>query len=104
MYVIFYMLVDMRKSNLKLILTKLLPYRDLAEEFLLILEETTDEDKDFIDKLYGDIMQNIKEIKSKDQLQKISNELKRIKEKELIEDSKDKQDLEDLESLIDNIE
>lgn len=94
----------MRKETLKLVLTRLQPYRDMAEGFLLILDECKEDDKDLIDNLYNDIVQNIKDIDSKDQLQKISNELKIIKERELIEEWKDKKDIEDLENLISNME
>lgn len=93
---------SMRKDSLKLILTKLKPYRNMAEDFLLMLEES--EDEKLISKLYELIIQNIKQIKSKDQLHRISNELKKIKENESIQDWKDKQDIEELESLIDNME
>ena len=76
----------MKKETLKLVLTRLQPYRDMAEGFLLILDECKEDDKDLIDNLYNDIVQNIKDIDSKEQLQKISNELKIIKERELIEE------------------
>lgn len=94
----------MKKEILKKILEKLTPYREMAWDFLLILEESDEEDKDFIDTLYNQILQNIKQIKSKDQLQKIWNELKSIKNKELIENRKDQESLDSLEFLIDNIE
>ena len=48
-------------------------------------------------------MQNIRKIESKDQLQKISKKLKKIKEKETIEWWMDKEDIEKLEDLILNI-
>lgn len=94
----------MRKETLKLVLTRLQPYRDMAEGFLLILDECNEEDEKLINDLYNDIIQNIKDIDSKEQLQKISNELKIIKERELIEDWKDKRDIEDLENLISNLD
>ena len=94
----------MKKEILKKILERLTPYREMAWDFLLILEESNEEDKDFIDTLYNQILQNIKQIKSKDQLQKIWNELKSIKDKELIENRKDQESLDSLEFLIDNIE
>lgn len=94
----------MRKETLKLVLTRLQPYRDMAEGFLLILDECNEEDEKLINDLYNDIIQNIKDIDSKEQLQKISNELKIIKERELIEDWKDKRDIEDLENLISNMD
>lgn len=94
----------MRKETLKLVLTRLQPYRDMAEGFLLILDECNEEDEKLINDLYNDIIQDIKDIDSKEQLQKISNELKIIKERELIEDWKDKRDIEDLENLISNLD
>ncbi len=94
----------MRKETLKLVLTRLQPYRDMAEGFLLILDECNEEDENLVNDLYNDIIQNIKNIDSKEQLQKISNELKTIKERELIEEWKDKKDIEELENLISNMD
>ncbi len=94
----------MSKETLKLDLTRLQPYRDMAEGFLLILDECNEEDENLVNDLYNDIIQNIKNIDSKEQLQKISNELKTIKERELIEEWKDKKDIEELENLISNMD
>jgi len=93
----------MKKSLLKAILERISQYRDKAQYFLLMLEESKEEDMVFVDKLYDEIMYNIKQINSKDQLQKISDELKIIKEKELIEEKKSEQELADLESLISSL-
>lgn len=93
----------MKKRLLKTILKEIKPYRDKAEFFLLMLEECSEEDAEFVDKLYSEFMQNIRKIESKDQLQKISKKLKEIKEKEAIEWWKDKEDVEKLEDLILNI-
>ena len=76
----------------------------MAQDFLLILKETNDEDTQLIDKLYGQIIQNIRKIKSKEKLQKISNELKIIRKKESIRTQEDKQSLKNLESLIDSMD
>ncbi|MBO7504639.1 hypothetical protein J6T66_00210 [bacterium] len=61
-------------------------YWDQSEYFLLMLDECNEDDGDFIDRLYSEILHNIREIESKDQLQKISDELKKIKEKELVDE------------------
>lgn len=93
----------MKKNFLKRILERIKEYWDQSEYFLLMLDECNEDDGDFIDRLYSEILHNIREIESKDQLQKISDELKKIKEKELVDEWKDQEDIEELENLISNI-
>ena len=90
-----------RKQILQKILKALVPYRDMANDFLVILEECNDEDEELINKLYLDITENIKIINSKDQIQKISKELRNIQEKELMGRKEEEQYVENLLSLID---
>ena len=90
----------MKKNFLKRILERIKEYWDQSEYFLLMLDECNEDDGDFIDRLYSEILHNIREIESKDQLQKISDELKKIKEKELVDEWKDQEDIEELENLI----
>ena len=94
----------MKKDILKKKLEKIKPYRDMASDLLIILDEVDEKNSELIDKLYNKIIENIKKIESKDKLQKISKELKAIRKKELIENKKNKEDIKKIESLIDSIE
>lgn len=93
----------MKKESLILILTRLKPYWKTAEDFLLMVNEATDEDTDFINKLYELMVINMKKIKSKWQLQTIRKELGKIRQKELLNKWKDQEDLKELEALINDI-
>jgi len=70
------------RETLKLLLIKLQPYRDMAEDFLIILEECKDEDQEFVDRLSSEIVQGIKRIESKEQIEKITKEISNIKKQE----------------------
>jgi hypothetical protein len=72
----------MRKKLLKTILEKLVPYRDMAEDFIIILDECKEEDQEFIDNLSNEIVKGIRAIKSREKLKKISKEIKKIKREE----------------------
>ncbi len=93
----------MSRETLKLLLIKLQPYRDMAEDFLIILEECKDEDQEFVDRLSSEIVQGIKRIESKEQIEKITKEISNIKKQEEAEIWRNKKDLEELENLINNI-
>lgn len=93
----------MKKETLKLVLTKLEPYRNMAEDFLLILEECWEEDQELVNKLSSEIVQCIKKIKSKEQIKKITKEISKIKKREEVEIWRSKKDLEELENLINEI-
>ena len=70
---------ESKKQALQKILEALIPYREMAEWFLLILkEEWNDELKE---KLYKIIIQEIKNINSKTQQENIKNALQKLKEK-----------------------
>ena len=94
----------MSKDTLKLILERLKPHREMAEWFLLMLDEVDYWDDELVTNLQNLITENIKRIQSKNQLKQISNELKTIKQKELDENQSNQKDIEELESLIDDIE
>ena len=68
-----------KKQALQKILKALIPYREMAKRFLLILqEEWNDELKE---NLYQNIIKEIKNINSKTQQENIKNALQRLKEK-----------------------
>ena len=70
---------ESKKQALQKILEALIPYREMAEWFLLILkEEWNDELKE---KLYKIIIQEIKNTNSKTQQENIKNALQKLKEK-----------------------
>ena len=94
----------MKKGILKTILEKIKPYRGMASDFLIILDEVDEKNSELIDKLYNKIIENIRKIESKNKLQKISKELKAIRKKELIENKKNIEDVKKIESLIDSID
>ena len=74
-----YPMSEKKMEILKTILEQLIPYWDLAEWFLLLLnEEWNDELKE---KLYQNILTEIRNIKSKVQQQKIKTALKKLKER-----------------------
>ncbi len=70
-----------KKELLKIILTKLVPYRNLSSWFLILLEN--DADWNLSDSLYPIICKEIKNIKDKEAIEKINVQLKKIKEAEL---------------------
>jgi predicted component of type VI protein secretion system len=70
---------ESKKQALQKILEALIPYREMAEWFLLILkEEWNDELKE---KLYQNIIKEIRNINSKTQQGNIKNALQKLKEK-----------------------
>lgn len=70
---------ESKKQALQEILEALIPYREMAEWFLLILqEEWNDELKE---KLYQNIIKEIRNINSKTQQGNIKNALQKLKEK-----------------------
>ena len=83
-----------KKQALQKILEALVPYWDMAEWFLLLLQEGNDE---LMLVLYDTIGKEIKNIKNKNQRQKINKALQEIKLKE------GKQENKCLDDLINNI-
>ena len=90
--------MDSKKQLLEKILKALKPYRELAEWFLILIDET--EDKELIDSLYEMINNQIKGIKDENKRKNINKTLKKLREKESNENSKNS---EYLENLIKNI-
>lgn len=68
-----------KKEALKKILTELIPYRDIAEWFLLLLNEETN--NELIEKLYKEILKSIREINSKAQQEQIKTALQKLKDR-----------------------
>ena len=72
-------MTEQKNQALQKILKSLIPYREMAEWFLLILqEEWNDELKE---KLYQNIIKEIRNINSKTQQGNIKNALQKLKEK-----------------------
>jgi len=67
-----------KKQTLQKILTALISYWEPAEWFLILLNETQNDE--LIEKLYHEILKNIKEIKSKWQQEQIKTALEKLKE------------------------
>ena len=70
---------ESKKQALQKILEALIPYREMAEWFLLILKEEWNDET--IEKLYKEIQENIKNINSATQHEQIKTALQRLKEK-----------------------
>jgi len=90
-------MTEEKKQALQNILEALIPYWDMAEWFLLILqEEWNDELKE---KLYQNIIKEIRNINSKTQQENIKNALQKLKEKT---EQTTKADEEDAEKMLDD--
>jgi len=87
-----------KKQALQKILEALIPYWDLAEWFLLILEKW--ENDELIEQLYDKIKSEIKKINNEKNRKNIKNTLKQIKKKEEKEKQEENEYLEDLISNI----
>ena len=72
-------MIPQKKETLKKVLEALIPYRDMAEWFLLLLNE--DWNEDLKEELYQEILKQIKEIKSSSQQEKIKKAINQLKEK-----------------------
>ncbi len=68
-----------RKQALQKILEALVPYWDMAEWFLLLLQEWWNDN--LIEQLYKQIINEIKNIKTKSKQEKIKKALKSLKQK-----------------------
>ncbi len=91
-------MIPQKKQALQKTLETLIPYRDMAEWFLLTLQET--EREELSDALYDTISMEIKSIKDEKKRKIVKNALEKIKQHEKIENRETEQYLED---LIDNI-
>ena len=90
-------MTEEKKQALQKILEALTPYWDMAEWFLLILqEEWNDELKE---NLYQNIIKEIRNINSKTQQENIKNALQKLKEKT---EQTTKADEEDAEKMLDD--
>lgn len=86
-----------KQQTLKKILEALIPYRDMAEWFLLILqEEWNDELKE---NLYKIIIEEIRNINSKTQQENIKNTLQKLKKES---EQTTRADEEDAENMLDD--
>ena len=72
-------MIPQKKQALQKTLETLIPYREMAEWFLLILKEEWNDET--IEKLYKEIQENIKNIKSVTQHEQIKTALQRLNEK-----------------------
>jgi len=91
-----------KREALIMILSKLVPYWDMAEWFLLIAKEEWNDG--LIDLIYCDILKNIRNINSINQRTEMKNVLELIKEKSAISMRKDEQDAENiLNDFINNL-
>lgn len=91
------------KSSIKTILTALVPYRNLAEAFLTIIEKTND--KELENQILLSISQWIKSIKSNRDRAKIKNKIKELQKKSNYETEKDREEADQiLNDFINNME
>ena len=91
-----------KREALVMILSKLVPYWDMAEWFLLIAKEEWNDG--LIDLIYGDILKNIRNINSINQRTEMKNVLELIKEKSAISMRKDEQEADNiLNDFINNL-
>ena len=91
-----------KREALIMILSKLVPYWDMAEWFLFIVKEEWNDD--LVNLIYGDILKKIRNITSINQRTEMKNVLELIKEKSAISMRKDEQDAENiLNDFINNL-
>jgi len=91
-----------KKKILKKILTALVPYWELAEWFLLLLEEEWNEGIE--EKLYQRILKEIRNINSKTQQENIKTALQKLKEKsETVTKTEEKEAEEMLDDFMNNL-
>ena len=92
-----------QKESLKIILTALIPYRNLAEWFLTIIKQTDDEELE--NQILSMISKWIKSINSKKDRLKIKKKIKEIQNKSDYENKKDKEEADKiLNDFINDIE
>lgn len=72
-------MTEEKKQALQNILEAIIPYWDMAEWFLLILQEEWN--NELKEKLYQNIIKEIRNINSKTQQENIKNALQKLKEK-----------------------
>ena len=98
---------EIKSSVLRKILIELIPVWEPAKWFLLLLNEIEKSESctNLVERLYQQILQNIRAIKSKDQQDQIKTALKRLKEKSELTIQSDQEEAEHMldEFFIDNI-
>jgi predicted component of type VI protein secretion system len=96
-------MTEEKKQALQKILEALIPYWDMAEWFLLILQEEWN--NELKEKLYQNIIKEIRNINSKTQQENIKNALQKLKEKTEQTTRADEEDAEKmLDDFINNIQ
>ena len=90
-----------KKQTLIDILTKLIPYRELAEWFLALVKETHDED--FIQSLFFLIKKQISSIKDEQEKQSIVAQIKKIKIDKSKEIEVTQNDKEEADKILDDL-
>lgn len=91
--------MEQKKKLVIKILTKLLPYWDLAAGFLVLVKEAPDDI--FIETLLSLIKKQIATIKDKHKKQTILSEIDKIKKIKSYEEQMNKQDKEEAERMLD---
>lgn len=91
--------MEQKKQLIIQVLTKLKPYRNLAEGFLALIKGS--DDKDFIDKLLIFIHQQIHQIQDKQKKELVLQEIQNIKRIQDKEQKYGKEDTEEAEQLLD---
>lgn len=88
-----------KKALLINVLTKIKPYRNLAEGFLVLVEQT--EDISFIEVLLSLIKRQMSTIKNEQTKQRVINEIHKIKKIKYDETQINKKDKEDADKILD---
>lgn len=92
-----------KKELLLQILERLIPYRDLAEGFLLLVKES--EDSEFIDEIYQLLLVNMKKISSQQVKETIQKKIEELKTKEAKLQVKECAEIEQMfDNLLDNLD
>ena len=98
---------EIKASVLRKILTELIPVWEPAKWFLLLLNEMEKDERssNLVEKLYQQILQNIRAIKSKDQQDQINTAIQKLKERSELATQEDQEEAEQIldDLFIDNI-
>ena len=89
-----------QKELLILVLTKLIPYWDLAEDFLVLVKGT--EDSGFIQELYLLITTQISSIQNEQQKQILLDQIQKIKTTKLHQEECLEKERDEADSMLDN--
>ena len=98
---------EIKASVLRKILTELIPVWEPAKWFLLLLNEMEKDERssNLVERLYQQILQNIRAIKSKDQQDQINTAIQKLKERSELATQEDQEEAEQIldDLFIDNI-